>query len=203
MVYTLKHPFGRMGAFALLCAGLAACSNSSPKLYTLAPENGPVVQVSPSLIEVVTPVISSRLDRDTIVWGDEGYRTKLADGASWSEPLAEMLGHTLASNLAVRLPASRVYAQNDAVTASPTAIVEVTIRNFEADSQGRAYVAGALTAHRRDGTGGSLLQPFQWRSDASVSHSTEKLVSELSHGLAIMSDSLVAQLQSLPPEVGK
>lgn len=187
-----------LGRMAVLTAvfGVSACSSASPNLYTLVSESGPSAHSGAALIEVVTPVISSRLDRDTIVLGDHGYQTRIAAGDSWSEPLSEMLAHTVANDLALRLPGSRVYAQNDAVTASPTAVVEVTIRNFEADDQGRAYVSGALTVHRRDGTGGVLLQPFVWHSSDVVRHDTPRLVAELSHGVSAMADVLAAQLQS-------
>ncbi|GBR48645.1 hypothetical protein AA106556_1850 [Neokomagataea tanensis NBRC 106556] len=156
------------------------------------------MQGTPIVVEVVTPVIPSRLDRDTIVLGDRGYRTHIAQGDSWSEPLPEMLAHIVTTDLTVRLPQSHVYAQNDAVTASPTVFVEITLRNFEADEQGRAYISGALTVHRRDGTGGVLLQPFEWHSVASVDQNTGHLVADLSHGVSVMADALAEKLHDVP-----
>ncbi|MBR0560272.1 PqiC family protein [Neokomagataea anthophila] len=198
MRHHMRKVLGRVGALSVVVLGATACSSPSPQLYTLAAQGGDTVQGGPTLVEVVTPVISSRLDRDTIVLGDRGYQTNIATGASWSEPLAEMLAHTLTTDLVTRLPQSRVYAQNDAVTASPTVVVEVTLRNFEADEQGHAYISGALTVHRRDGTGGVLLQPFEWRSSDNVDHNTARLVAELSHGVSAMADILAVQLHNTP-----
>nr|WP_294916051.1 PqiC family protein [uncultured Neokomagataea sp.] len=198
MRHHMRKVLGHVGALSVVLLGVTACSSTSPQLYTLAAQGGDTVQGGPTLVEVVTPVISSRLDRDTIVLGDRDYRTNIAMGASWSEPLAEMLAHTLTTDLVARLPQSRVYAQNDAVTAAPTAVVEVTVRNFEADGLGRAYISGALSVHRRDGTGGVLLQPFEWRSSENVDHNTAHLVAELSRGVSAMADILAAQLHNTP-----
>lgn len=112
---------------------------------------GPLPGVSqaggPAVVEIRTPVVSARLDRDTIVKASEDYQTKLASGSSWSEALPDMLGHTLMTDLAQRLPGTTVFAQDDAVTTTPAAYVELTIRNFEADSAGHALVTGMLSVH--------------------------------------------------------
>ncbi|QDH17967.1 membrane integrity-associated transporter subunit PqiC [Swingsia samuiensis] len=183
-----------------MAAGLSACS-SSPQLYTLAPKAGvPVAGSGSSVVEVRTPVVPARLDRDTIVQESKGYRTELASGNSWSEALPDMLGHTLAADIGQRMPMSTVIAQNDAVTTTPTAYVEVTIRNFESDSSGYPIIIAALSAHSAASGSNAVVstEPFVWRSSQYVGDNSDKLVAALSDGVSVLADHAVAKLNSLP-----
>ncbi|MBS1103405.1 membrane integrity-associated transporter subunit PqiC [Gluconobacter sp. Dm-62] len=180
---------------------LSACS-SDPTLYTLAPLPGVSQAGGPVVVEVRTPVVSARLDRDTIVKASKDYQTKLASGSSWSEALPDMLGHTLVTDLAQRLPGTTVFAQDDAVTTTPSAYVELTIRNFEADSAGHALVTGMLSVHPAGKIIGPVMTwPVVWQTSEPVASSTASLTAALSQGVAAIADQAAAKLRVLPPPV--
>ncbi|MBS1077676.1 membrane integrity-associated transporter subunit PqiC [Gluconobacter kondonii] len=189
-----------MGALGM-SGFLAACS-SDPTLYTLAPVPGVAQAGGPVVVEVRTPVVSARLDRDTIVRANEDYQTHLATGTSWSEPLSDMVGQTLTSDLAQRLPGTTVFAENDAVSTTPSAYVELTVRNFEADSAGHALVTGTLSVHPAGKMIGPVLtSPVVWQSQDVVVSSTTKLTAALSQGVAAIADQAAEKLRLLPPPV--
>ncbi|MDE7540670.1 PqiC family protein [Gluconobacter sphaericus] len=184
---------------ALGLTGLLSACSSDPTLYTLAPLSGVSQAGGPAVVEVRTPVVSARLDRDTIVKASEDYQTKLASGSSWSEALPDMLGHTLMTDLAQRLPGTTVFAQDDAVTTTPAAYVELTIRNFEADSVGHALVTGMLSVHPAGKMIGPVVTtPVVWQSSEPVVSSTAKLTAALSQGVASIADQAAAKLRVLP-----
>ncbi|WP_215751034.1 MULTISPECIES: membrane integrity-associated transporter subunit PqiC [unclassified Gluconobacter] len=188
-----------VGCMVGLSAALAACS-SDPTLYTLSPISGAAQGGGPVVVEVRTPVVPLRLDRDTIVRQNRDYQTKLATGDSWSEALPDMIAQTLTTDLAQRLPGTAVVSQGDAVTTTPTAYVEVTIRNFEADSAGRAYITGAVSVHPAQKMIGPVLaESFAWQSPESSQRDTGKLVASLSQGLSALADHAASRLRSLSP----
>ncbi|MBF0892394.1 membrane integrity-associated transporter subunit PqiC [Gluconobacter sp. LMG 1744] len=189
-----------MGALGM--SGLLTACSSDPTLYTLAPVPGVAQAGGPVVVEVRTPVVSTRLDRDTIVRANEDYQTRLATGTSWSEPLSDMVGQTLTSDLAQRLPGTTVFAENDAVSTTPSAYVELTVRNFEADSAGHALVTGTLSVHPAGKMIGPVLtSPVVWQSQDAVASSTTKLTAALSQGVAAIADQAAEKLRLLPSPV--
>ncbi|MBS1028478.1 PqiC family protein [Gluconobacter albidus] len=187
-----------MGALGM--AGLLTACSSDPTLYTLAPMPGVAQAGGPVVVEVRTPVVSGRLDRDTIVRANEDYQTRLATGTSWSEALPDMVGHTLTGDLAQRLPGTTVFAENDAVSTTPSAYVELTLRNFEADSAGHALVTGTLSVHPAGKMIGPVLtSPLVWQSQDVVASNTTKLTAALSQGVAAIADQAAEKLRLLPP----
>ncbi|EHH67117.1 hypothetical protein GMO_27370 [Gluconobacter morbifer G707] len=182
--------------------GLLAGCSSDPTLYTLAPLPGVSQAGGPTVVEVRTPVVAARLDRDSIVRANDDYQMKLVSGGSWSEALPEMINHTLTTDLAQRLPGTTVFSQNDAVSTTPRAYVELTIRNFEADSAGHVLVTGSLAVH----PAGTMISPVMtgpivWQSSDVVGTDTRKLVQDLSQGVASIADQAAAKLRILPPPV--
>ncbi|GEK96366.1 PqiC family protein [Gluconobacter kanchanaburiensis] len=189
-----------MGAMAL--TGLLAACSSDPTLYALAPVPGVPQAGGPVVVEVRTPVVSARLDRDTIVKSSSDYQLKLAAGASWSEALPDMIAHTLSTDLAQRLPGTTVFAENDAVTTTAAAYVELTIRNFEADARGYALVNGMLSVHPAGKMIGPVMTvPVSWRSSEPVASETARLAAALSQGVAAIADQAAASVRTLPPPV--
>lgn len=187
-----------MGALGM--AGFLTACSSDPTLYTLAPVPGVAQAGGPVVVEVRTPVVSARLDRDTIVRANSDYQTRLATGTSWSEALPDMVGHTLTGDLAQRLPGTTVFAENDAVSTTPSAYVELTLRNFEADSVGHALVTGTLSVHPAGKMIGPVLtSPLVWQSQDVVASNTTKLTAALSQGVAAIADQAAEKLRLLPP----
>jgi len=184
-------------AAVLMCA-LAGCS-SDPTLYSLAPVMNGVAQAGgPSVVEVRTPVVSAQLDRDTIVKASRDYQLKLAHGDTWSEPLADMVGHTLATDLAARLPGTTVFTQNDAVATTPSAYVELTLTDFQEDANGHGILRGSLSVHPAiSGVGPVLTTPLTLDADPH-GDGTGRLVASLSALLGGVADTAAVQVRGLP-----
>ncbi|MBS1089401.1 PqiC family protein [Gluconobacter wancherniae] len=197
MSYRSNYMLRSLCALGLI-GSVAGCS-SDPTLYTVAAVAGDALAGGPAVVEIRTPVVSPRLDRDTIVEADRGYHLKMASGDSWSEPLGDMIGHVLSRDLSQRLPATTVFAQNDAVTTTPQAFVELTINRFEADPSGYAVVSGALSVH----PAGSMVSPvmtypIEWKSKDVTTGNTDRLVAQLSAGVAAISEQAAQHLRTLP-----
>ncbi|NPD68935.1 membrane integrity-associated transporter subunit PqiC [Lichenicola cladoniae] len=136
---------GTLGALLL-----AGCGSSEPSYYTLSPWPGVAQPGGPLTVKVRSPTIAAYLDRDYIVRNDRGYKLKLADDAAWGEPLADMIGRTLALDLQQRLPGSNVFTQTGAISTEAQATVELDISQFAEDHDGRAEVTATLSVQRSD-----------------------------------------------------
>lgn len=191
---------GALMAGALLLVG---CQSAEPTYYGVAPV-APALNTLPrtvdpqlEVVEVRTPTIPMRLDRDTIVMSTKDYKLQLAREATWNEPPGHMIGNTLAADLERRLPGSVVFSQDDSVTTPPQAFVELNVTRFEAGPDGRAEISGVMSVRRA----GILPQPacsetFQWRSTQPSSDVTQ-LVASLSTGMGVLADRTVTALHGL------
>ncbi|GAJ28946.1 PqiC family protein [Acidomonas methanolica] len=188
---------GRLSlALIAMGCGLAGC-NADPTLYDLAPVAGSAQAGGPAVVEVRTPVVAQSLDRDEIVRQNRDYRLKIAKGDAWSAPLGALLGRTLAIDLAGRLPGSTVFAQNDAVAATPMAYVEVTVTAFNEDQQGNARLEGMLSVHRAGGEMPVVATPVQLRTTLDT-RDTAHLVAALSAMTGTLADQAASKIRSLP-----
>ncbi|MDF7673385.1 PqiC family protein [Acetobacteraceae bacterium ESL0709] len=179
---------------------VSGCSSVEPRYYSLAPCSGTVIDqsfVRPlGSIKVYNASFPSRLDRDTIVQGDQNYRLKLAEAASWSEPLGEMLSQILVSDLSQRLPGRVIVAQNQPVAMEPSEFVDLAIQNFERDDSRHVIIRGVISVRKK-----SLPQdmvssePFYWISPQPVSDKAEDFVASLSQGVGNMADQLAVKLR--------
>ena len=129
---------------------LAACGASDPGYYTLTPWPGAAEPGGPLTVEVRSPSVASFLDRDYIVRNDKNYRLKLDDRAAWASALPDMIGRTLALDLAQRLPGSTVFAQGGGISTEPLALVELDISRFLENPAGQAEIELAFSVHRPD-----------------------------------------------------
>lgn len=190
-------------ATTLIASTLTACS-SDPTLYTLAPVSpgaATAVGAAPGVIEVRTPVVAQRLDRDDIVRRDRDYKLEIAKGDAWSEPVASMIGHALSQDLAIRLPESTVFAQNDAVSTMPSGYVELTVTAFNEDQAGNAILQANLSTHRADaGAFPVTTIPIRLTRKPDGS-STAALVAVLSEMTGDLADVAAQRLRMLPPPV--
>ncbi|WP_029605087.1 PqiC family protein [Kozakia baliensis] len=182
---------------AVASLSLAACS-SDPTLYSLAPTPGVSQSGGPSVVEVRTPIVSARLDRDEIVRQDRDYTLKIASGEAWSEALGNMIGHVLTRDLAQRLPGTTVFAQNDAVATKPAAYVELTVTAFNEDQNGQAVLQAMLSTHPAvGGIGPVMTLPVQLQ-EALPQHTTRALVAALSNMLGQAADIAAQRLRVMP-----
>jgi len=186
-----------LGLSLLMVTGLTACG-SDPDLYSIAPVPGPAQAGGPVTVEVRTPVVTASLDRDEIVRQDKNYKLDIAKGNAWSEPIGDMIGRVLTHDLALRLPGSTVFAQNDAVSTKPQAFVEVTITAFNADQQGNATLVGSLSVHGdKPGIGPNLTVPVQYQTHLD-NKQADTLVAGLSTLTGQLADLAAQKIRALP-----
>ena len=181
---------------------LAGCGSSDPTLYSLAPIAG-TQQVGmggavPAVIEVRTPGVPPSLDRQNIVGTQDDYSLTPLVGAAWSEPLAPMLGHVLATDLQQCLPGRSVFAQNDATTVPALGFVEVEITRFARDATGVVHLAGSLSVHRAGDAEHALSVPLALSATPADS-GTRAMVAALSQLAGQVADMAAERLQALPP----
>jgi hypothetical protein len=120
-----------------LLAGLpAACTSPNPTLYTLAMVPGVVRSGAPARIELRAVALARYLERSQIVRSSEDFRLDVLGNDWWGEPLDAMLNRVLVQALSQRLPASTVFAENGAITATPDASLELNIQRFDEDRSG-------------------------------------------------------------------
>ncbi|WP_239021370.1 PqiC family protein [Novacetimonas cocois] len=190
----------RRAALALAAATplLAACGSADPTLYSLAPTQGSAVGQAPAVVEVRTPGVPPALDRDHIVGQQANYSLTTLSGASWSEPLPQMIGDTLTSDLQQRLPGSSIFAQNNATSMPAKAFVELDVTQFARDASGEVRLSGTLSVHRAGDPEQGTAQPFSLAT--SSGSGTTAMVAGLSQLLGQVADSAAQRLRALPAE---
>ncbi|MBE7212761.1 MAG: membrane integrity-associated transporter subunit PqiC, partial [Gluconacetobacter diazotrophicus] len=138
------------------------------------------------------------LDRDYIVRSDHQYKLKLDGDAAWSEPLADMIGQTLAADLQQRLPGTAVYTATGAISAGAGAQLELDISQFADDGTGDAVVAGTLSIRPTGYHGPTLARPVHLSAPMS-GKGVDALVAGLSQALGQLADLAAADARRLPP----
>lgn len=196
-----------LGGALLATAGLtlAACSSTSPSLYTLQPLPGPTPPGTgglpsatvPGGVEIRTPSISDTLDRDRIVLDDSQYRLQVSTTDAWSTALSAQIPHVLAADLRQRMPGTSFFVQDDATAGEPGAFVELAISRFARDGAGNAVVDAELVVYRAGNEATRMARSLHLTVPAAAG--TEGLVQGLSAALARMSDRIAADIRGLPP----
>ncbi len=147
-----RAPKGIVPVLALLgLLPLGGCGSSEPGYYTLRPWPGAAQGGGPLTLKLRTPGVASSLDRDYIVRGDGGYKLTLAHDAAWGEPLADMIGQTLAQDLQQRLPGTTVFTQAGAISTEAQAELELDVSRFAQDPAGNVEIAATLSLARPNG----------------------------------------------------
>jgi hypothetical protein len=142
---------------------LTGCAASEPaRFYTLAPQAPEPTMAAPGPAGEgagavgLSPVAMPRyLDRPQLVTRTDANTLELSEFDKWAEPLADMIGRTLAEDLARRLPDRRVFLLPVRQAVPIDRVVDVQIVRFDADPAGTV----ALDAHWQvfAGAGRSLL----------------------------------------------
>ena len=186
---------------SLAAAPLAGCGAGDPTYYTLNAWPGAPHGGGPGIVEVRSPTVASFLDRDYIVTGTNDYALELAGNRAWAEPLGQMIGRVLASDLAQRLPASSVYAEGTAAATTPDAVVSLDVGRFDKDASGTVTVSGSLSVRARTAEGGATapgtLERFDLRSTEGAG-GTAAMVATLSRLLGGVADTAANRLLALP-----
>ena len=138
------------GALASVVLSLAGCGSSEPSYYTLNAVPGVAQGGGPLTLKVRTPSVAAMLDRDYIVRNDRGNKLKLAEDAAWGEPLADLIGSSLVTDLQQRLPGTSVFAQAGSISMDAQAVVELDVSKFAEDADGCAEISALLSVQRPD-----------------------------------------------------
>ncbi len=187
---------------ALLLTGiifsLSACGTSpSTTLYALHPEPSPKTH-HPAVkwqIEVRRPGLPGYLDRSQLVRRSSSGRVEFIDHDRWASPLGEMIGSTVARNLAGRFPQSAVYTENGAISAIPDVVVELDVEKFERTSAGTAELQALVALHVAGSTEAAFMKHFELTR--SVSGGTDELVEDLSALIAELADAIALAIVEL------
>lgn len=132
-------------AFSLfLTLGLAACVTPGPttQFYLLTPSAQEQPLRTPSREATRTVVIKdirlpAYLDRPQIVTRTAGNRLEWSELQQWGGPLRDELARLLALNLGAQLDGLRIVAAPFPASQAPDARLEVDIRRFERQPDGR------------------------------------------------------------------
>ena len=176
---------------------LAGCGSSDPDYYTLKPWPGAAQGGGPLTLKLRTPGVASTLDRDYIVRSDQGYKLKLAHDAAWSEPLADMIGQTLAQDLQQRLPGTNVFTEAGAISTEAQAELELDVTQFAEGPSGQVELRATLSVKRPDSgpAAGRALHLVTTPSGTGVN----ALVASLSQLLGQVADEAAGQARALSP----
>jgi uncharacterized lipoprotein YmbA len=128
---------------------LAACTSPNPVLYTLAAIPGPVQPVAPRVIRLRTLGLARYLERPQIVRSSEDFHLDVLSNDWWGEPLGAMLGRILVAELTQRLPASTVFLDSGAISATPDVTVEINIERLDQDASGQLILSAQIATSGR------------------------------------------------------
>ena len=189
-------------------AGLSGCSSTAPpRFFTLsstrqaanadtASDTGLREAALPTLL-VGAVEIPQTLDRPQLVRRSGVNRIDVAEYDRWSEPLDAMIRRTLAGDLGVLLPKSRVLASTlAAVPVDQTLVVEIL--RFEADNAGMVtldaqwFVLAERGSARRLSRRATITEP-------AASSDSEAVVAAMSRALAKFAGEVANALADAPP----
>jgi uncharacterized lipoprotein YmbA len=189
----------RMGwLMAVAIASTGCASSPEPQFYALFPGHGDTWVSGPLEVELRRPGLPGYLDRPQIVRREQPGRLEFSGADRWGAPLENMVGSTLAQNLAQRLPSAHVYTESGAISASPDAQVEMEIQRFELTEHGSVELVAQVALHWPKAAAPDRLERYAL-SRPSRNHSTDQLVAQMSGLLADLADSIARSLRDGPP----
>ncbi|GAN70559.1 membrane integrity-associated transporter subunit PqiC [Acetobacter syzygii] len=197
---TRRNVLAGGASLGLMAVTLTGCASGGAALYTLAVVPGQPQAGGPRFVEVRLPSIASGLDRDRIVTADSGYRLSVSATDAWSDSLAAQIGHTLAGDLAQRLPGSGVFVENDTAAADPQAYVDVSISRFSTGPSGLVELDALLSV--QPAAAGAPYGPGTLQRitlSGAQGGNTMTMVQGLSQLLGQLADVAAQQLRQIPP----
>ena len=189
-----------MKALGLLgfAVALLACAHSpDPTFFALSSQNGkPAPSAFALKIELRRTALPGYLDRPHIVRRATAERLELGGDERWGAPLDEMVGATLAEDLAQRLPGCIVYTDGGAISSPPDVRVEVQLFRFERTASGSVELVAEVAVHSTVSEP-STTQRFALTKKP-ASGRTSDLVTALSQLLGQLSDGIAAMIVRQP-----
>ena len=183
---------GRRRLVALaLPAAAAACSGADPVLYTIATRPGPTLAAGPKIVMLRDISLASYLDRKEIVRSSEDYKLGIMANDWWGDSLGALLARVLVVELSQRLPNSKVYSENGAITTDPNATVGVNIQRLDTDKAGvlvlLAQVAVEFNRPRRTAANNfTISKPAPTPNVAGQVTATSDAMAALADGIAAL-----------------
>jgi len=184
--------------FISLAAALLACAHSpEPTFFALSAQNGKPVSSGRALkIELRRTALPGYLDRPHIVRRATAERLELGGDERWGAPLDEMVGATLAEDLAQRLPGCIVYTDGGAISSPPDVRVEVQLFRFERVASGDVQLLAEVAVHSTASELSST-QRFALTTKPGSDRASD-LVTALSKLLGQLSDGISAMISRHP-----
>ena len=173
---------------------LMACAHSpEPTFFALSPQNGTLAHGAPALkVELRRAALPGYLDRPHIVRRATAEQLELDGDERWGAPLDEMVGATLAEDLAQRLPTCVVYTDSGAISSEPDVRVEVQLFRFERAASGDVELRAEVAVHSAQPERSSTHR-FSFTQRPASGHASE-IVSTLSQLLGRLSDGITAMI---------
>jgi len=207
MIAAMKR-IARPALVVVAFAGFGACSATAPpRFYTLSSTrqvanadtaaDTSVREAGVSTLLVGAVEIPQTLDRPQLVRRLGVNRIDVAEYDRWSEPLDAMIRRTLAEDLAVLVPKSRVLASTlPAVPIDQTLVVEIA--RFEADNAGMVTLEAQWFV-RAERASVPRLSRRAVIAEPTASGESEALVAAMSRALAKFAREVANALAAAPP----
>lgn len=174
-------------ALLLFCLlGMACAHSPDPTFFALSAQAGAPLRSRPLKIELRRAGLPGYLDRPQIVRRATAERLDLAGDERWGSPLDEMVGATLAEDLAQRLPSCVVFSDSGAISSTADVRVEVQLFRFERSAEGAVALSAEVAVHSAT-SDASAIQRYTL-SEKPASGRTSDVVTSLSRLLAQLAD---------------
>jgi uncharacterized protein len=179
--------FRALLSFSLFSLLGAACVHSpDPTFFALSAQPGAALRAPPLKIELRRTGLPGYLDRPHIVRRATAERLDLEGDERWGSPLDEMVGTTLAEDLAQRLPSCVVFTDSGAISSTADVRVEVQLFRFERTADGVVALSAEVAVHSTT-LDVSAIQRYTL-SEKPASGRTSDIVTSLSRLLAQLAD---------------
>jgi uncharacterized lipoprotein YmbA len=200
-------------AVAGLAAALPACVSlkRTPEarffaLRTLAEAPAAEVVSHPALVGLLPVVLPGYLERPQLAtWVGPG-ELRIDEFLRWAEPLDAGLARTLAANLEVLLPQSRVIRSPWPAAAPVRCRVRVELQRFGPQATGQVVLEGRFALLPRDGERPLLVRPVSLErgplGTAAQGVDAVAGVDAMSELVADLARGIAAAFGTLPPEAG-
>lgn len=188
-----------VGLALMLALSLGGCFKSNPPVKTERYTLPEVITAQPSAAQTRTLILNrlqlaDYLDTDRIVIQTDDITMQPARDHLWVDNLSQELRRGLRARLASRLGNTRVVDPQPGLPAANT--LHLTIEQFHGQIRGYAVLSGQwqlITAQQTTGPS----QSFKF-STPLAENGYPALVRALGHDLDLLSEQIVAQLQTLP-----
>ena len=174
---------------AVLLAGCSLLSRSQNQFYSLEPLPGPVANVFGAPIGIGSVELPPGLDRREIVVRKADHRLEVRGTEQWPASLEPMVRHTLAFDLAGRLPEGMVIFPGTAKPDGPMRSIDLAFEEIAAGPDARV-VLEVQWSLRQSGPG-DVTHRERIAVDIASLDSTN-IASGLSQALALLADRIVA-----------